>query len=145
MILTPLFLLRLPIFVRFLTGKTLVIGVNRTETVALLCLRFYLSTGASCEHFYLTHQGVTMEVPGSWTCTMCNLGGCWPARASTVGRNTACWHRPLRLNPRNEAHLRQRLVPHPLVRPALCPTAPRPTLTRKLCSKLFGSFVSPKI
>ena len=24
--------------------------------------------------------GVRQEVPGSWTCNMCNMGGCWPVR-----------------------------------------------------------------
>ena len=32
---------------------------------------------------------------------------------------------PLRLNQRNEAHMRQGLVPHPPVRPALCPHCQR--------------------
>ena len=106
------------LFFRSVTGKTLVIGVDRSESLSQLCLRLPSITSVSCGPFYLTLQGKIMEesltlersgcskhalicmrtrlrgwsqplpvVPGSWTCTSCNLGGCWPAR------NTTRWQR----------------------------------------------------
>ena len=75
-----------------------------------LCFRLSELTGVPQCHFYLTHQGRVLVdedtlkrhgcgrdspicmcsvlkgggkppvVPGSWHCSVCNLGGCWPSR-----------------------------------------------------------------
>ena len=96
-------------FVIDLSGKTLTMTSSLDSYVSSLVRDVSSVTGIPVEKFYLVvegrvlsldltlHQagisrdvsvrmcfrlngGVRHEVPGSWTCMVCNMGGCWPVR-----------------------------------------------------------------
>ena len=96
-------------FVIDLSGKTLTTTSSLDSPVSSLVRDVSSVTGIPVEKFYLVvesrvlsldltlHQagisrdvsvrmcfrlngGVRHEVPGSWTCMVCNMGGCWPVR-----------------------------------------------------------------
>ena len=98
-------------FLKDLTGKTLTTTSPLDSTISCLAVEISSITSVSVNQFYFTvaghvmdanmslsrsgvqldgtvsmrsrsKGGVKTEVPGSWTCMVCNMGGCWPARAS---------------------------------------------------------------
>ena len=96
-------------FVIDLSGKTLTTTTSLNSPVSSLEHHVSSMTGISVDKFYLVVNGgrldpdlslsqngidwdvsvrmcfrmkggVRHEVPGSWTCNICNMGGCWPVR-----------------------------------------------------------------
>ena len=96
-------------FVTDLSGKTLTMTASLDSSVSSLVHDVSSITGIPVEKFYLVVDGrmlnldltlsqagigwdvsvrmcfqlkggVKHEVPGSWTCMLCNMGGCWPVR-----------------------------------------------------------------
>ena len=96
-------------FVTDLSGKTLTMTASLDSSVSSLVHDVSSITGIPVEKFYLVvdgrmlnldftlspagigwdvsvrmcfrlNGGVKHEVPGSWTCMICNMGGCWPVR-----------------------------------------------------------------
>ena len=98
---------------------------------ALLCMRTGLRGGVK-----------PPTVPGSWTCSTCNLGGRWLARNTCFRRRQPREKQALGRAPQRspavdpaqrDAHARRRLAPRPLVYLASFRHARLATLTRRRC------------
>ena len=76
--------------VTVLSGKTLTMTASLDSSVSSLVHRVLnldstlsqagISWDVSVRMCFRLNGGVKHEVPGSWTCMVCNMGGCWAVR-----------------------------------------------------------------